>query len=91
MIRDGIVEEVKALLDTGCTEHDHALGAIGYKEICEHIRGGTGLDETIALIQRNTRRLAKRQMTWFRKMPDIRWFHHPYPIERMVGDIERFM
>jgi len=91
MIHDGIVAEVCTLLDGGCTPRTHALGAIGYKEICEHLQGAMGLDETVALIQRNTRRLAKRQMTWFRKMPEVAWFRHPYSIEDMVEDIERFM
>ena len=97
MIRGGIVEEVRALLEGwaggagGCTHESHALGAIGYKEICGYLRGETDLDETISLVKRNTRRLAKRQMTWFRGIPDIRWFAHPYPTDEMADTIERFM
>lgn len=91
MIHDGIVAEVRTLLDRGYTPQTHALGAIGYKEICEHLQGAMGLDETIALIQRNTRRLAKRQMTWFRKMPEVAWFRHPYSIDDMAKDIDRFI
>jgi len=91
MIRDGMVEEVRTLIEGGCTCEDHALGAIGYKEICEHLRGAMGLDEAVSLIQRNTRRLAKRQMTWFRKMPDIRWYHYPYPIDEMIDERGSFL
>ena len=91
MIRGGIVEEVQGLIDRGCARDAHALGAIGYKEICAYLQGAMDLSETIALIQKNTRRLAKRQMTWFRTMPDITWFLHPYSIGEMTNDIKRFM
>jgi len=90
MMQGGIVDEVKNLLEEGCTPQDHALGAIGYREVCAHLRGAMDLNETVDLIQRNTRRLAKRQMTWFRKMPDIHWVHYPYPIDEMSEAIFRF-
>jgi tRNA dimethylallyltransferase len=50
-----------------------------------------GLEEAVALIKRNTRRLAKRQMTWFRKIPEVTWYEHPYSIENMAKDITRFV
>ncbi|MBN1883144.1 MAG: tRNA (adenosine(37)-N6)-dimethylallyltransferase MiaA [Deltaproteobacteria bacterium] len=91
MIRAGIDREVQALLDMGCMHEAHALGAIGYREICGYLKRETDLDKTISLIKRNTRRLAKRQMTWFRKVPDVKWFTYPYPTEDMAGDVVRFI
>jgi tRNA dimethylallyltransferase len=73
MIDMGLVEEVKWLIERygdGCASMD----AIGYREIIRYLKGEYGLDEAIRLIKRNTRHLAKRQLTWFRKDPRFVWF-----------------
>jgi tRNA dimethylallyltransferase len=72
MIEQGLVEEVKGLLPY---RNHNALQTVGYKEIFEYLDGKTSLDEAVANIKTNTRRYAKRQLTWFRKDPDIRWIH----------------
>jgi tRNA dimethylallyltransferase len=71
MIEQGFVEEVQKLLtmNPGRTP----LQAIGYKEMIRHLSGEMNLDEAKRLIKRDSRRYAKRQYTWFRKEPDIRW------------------
>lgn len=51
-----------------------ALQTVGYRELFDHFEGRTSLDEAVGLIQRNTRRYAKRQLTWLRRDPQIRWF-----------------
>lgn len=71
---EGLVEEVRRLLLAGCPEAANAFKAIGYQEALRHLRGELGLEETIALTQRNTRRYAKRQWTWFRKEERVTWF-----------------
>jgi tRNA dimethylallyltransferase len=72
MIAVGLVDEVKGLLPY----RDHnALRTVGYKEIFEYLDGNCSLDEAIANIKTNTRRYAKRQLTWFRKDPSIHWTH----------------
>ncbi len=71
MFRQGLVEEVKRLLEK--TPSETPLQAIGYKEVVEYLEGKKSLEETIHLIKRATRRYAKRQFTWFRKEPGIQW------------------
>lgn len=69
MIQSGLVEEVKQLKGY---KHLSSLDTVGYKEIFGHLDGNT-LEYAVELIKRNTRRYAKRQMTWFRKDKDIYW------------------
>ena len=70
MIEEGLVEEVRSLLPF---RNCQALQTVGYKEIFEHLDGKIPLDEAVRLIQRNTRHYAKKQLTWWRRDPDIRW------------------
>lgn len=70
MINDGLVDEVKSLLPY---RHLNALNTVGYTEIFDYLDGKTGLPEAIAAIKQNTRRFAKRQMTWFNKDKEIKW------------------
>ncbi len=72
MVRDGLVEEVRSLLPH---RHENALNTVGYKEIFRYLDGDCTLEEAVEKIKTNTRRYAKRQMTWFSRDPDIRWFH----------------
>ena len=72
MLEDGLVEEARALYER-YAKHGTARQAIGYKELFTYFEGGCTLDEAIAKIKTETRRYAKRQMTWFRSMPEINW------------------
>ena len=72
MVNKGLLDEVKKLYDAKI--HSQATQAIGYKELYEYFDGQIDLQEAIALIQRNSRRYAKRQMTWFRNKMDVLWF-----------------
>jgi tRNA dimethylallyltransferase len=74
MIKLGLVEEVKRILSKGYSKNVNALNTVGYKEIIEHFEGKFSLERAIELIKRNTRRYAKRQMTWFRADKRIKWF-----------------
>ncbi|NLY70575.1 MAG: tRNA (adenosine(37)-N6)-dimethylallyltransferase MiaA [Clostridiales bacterium] len=74
LINLGLVDEVKELLDMGLTEENISMKGIGYKEIIGYLNGEYSLEEAIKLIKRNTRRYAKRQMTWFNRYKDIKWF-----------------
>ncbi|WP_097677451.1 tRNA (adenosine(37)-N6)-dimethylallyltransferase MiaA [Anaerosalibacter sp. Marseille-P3206] len=73
MIENGLVEEVRSLLDMGYSENLNSLQALGYKEIISYIKGDLTLDESIDLIKRSTRKFAKRQLTWFRRDNRIKW------------------
>jgi len=73
MVAGGLVEEVSALLARGFSPGLKALRTIGYQEIIRHLAGEISLDEAVALIQRESRRYAKRQLTWFRRDKKIIW------------------
>jgi tRNA dimethylallyltransferase len=68
-VKAGLVGEVRGLLEAGVPPGAPAMQAIGYKEIAAHLAGEYGLDRAVELIQRNSRRYAKRQETWFRRVP----------------------
>ena len=72
MIQQGLVEEVASLLHSGW-RNGTAMQAIGYKEMTEHLDGRETLDEAVERIKKNTRNYAKRQLTWFRRIEELRW------------------
>lgn len=73
MINSGLVDEIKYLLEQGYSKEINALNTVGYKEIIDYLENNISLERAIELIKRNTRRYAKRQMTWFRKNNKIKW------------------
>lgn len=73
MMRKGLVEEVKSILDLGYDVKSNSLNTVGYKEIISHLKNEISLDTAVYLIKRNTRHFAKRQMTWFKKDSRINW------------------
>jgi tRNA dimethylallyltransferase len=74
MFASGIVEEVRRLLDEGATGSEKPFESLGYKQALAHVRGQATLEDAIASTQLETRRYAKRQWTWFRRDPEVRWF-----------------
>jgi tRNA dimethylallyltransferase len=73
MIRNGLVEEVKALIDHDNLPHIQRLRSLGYREIANHLQGNATILQAIETMKMNTRRYAKRQLTWFRADPRIQW------------------
>ena len=76
MIENGLIEETKQLLN----KHgriNNLLYTIGYQEIISYLDGEMTLDEASAILKQNSRRYAKRQLTWFRKNENIKWNHYP--------------
>ena len=74
MISDGLEDEIRSLMSMGLSSSDISMKGIGYKEMIDAMNGRITMEEATELSKRNTRRYAKRQMTWFRRYPDIRWF-----------------
>ncbi len=74
MYEKGIVEEVKGLFKSGVKESAPPFRALGYKHVLQFLKMEISLDEAISLTKRDTRRYAKRQITWFKKREGIRWF-----------------
>ena len=74
MIEHGLIEEVKSLLNSGVPRTAQAMQGIGYKEIVRCIDGEWSYDKAVDEIKKGTRHFAKRQLTWYRKMPYIIWY-----------------
>ncbi|MGI6735850.1 MAG: tRNA (adenosine(37)-N6)-dimethylallyltransferase MiaA [Anaerovoracaceae bacterium] len=74
LVEQGLFAEVAALMAKGLDENDQAMKGIGYKEIIAYYHGRIDRETAIAEVQKNTRHYAKRQMTWFRRYEDMRWF-----------------
>ncbi len=72
-LQAGLVEEVRGLLCRGLDPSLPALQGLGYKELVPYVLGQASLEEAVRVLERNTRRYAKRQWTWFRADPRIRW------------------
>jgi tRNA dimethylallyltransferase len=73
MIEAGLVQEVRALLAAGCPKDTVSMTGLGYKEIVSYLEGELSLEAAVILLKRNTRRYAKRQLSWFRHMKQIHW------------------
>lgn len=74
MISDGLVEEVRSILHRGIDPRTNALQTVGYKEVIDHLAGLITFERMVELIKQNSRRYAKRQLTWFRRDVRITWF-----------------
>ena len=70
----GLLDEVKGLMEMGLTDKDYSMQGIGYKELIRYFNGEYDLDMAIYLIKRNSRHYAKRQLTWFKRYDNIKWF-----------------
>ena len=74
MIESGWIDEVQQLLQDGVLPEAQAMKAIGYKELVLYLDGQLSLEAASELIKKRTRHFAKRQLTWFKRMPYIRWY-----------------
>jgi len=75
MFARGLVEEVRNLLKQGFHENLVSMQGVGYKEVCGYLHHRYGEEEAVRLLKRNTRRYAKRQLTWFKKDKRIQWIN----------------
>lgn len=93
MIEKGLVDEVKRLLEMGYDKCSIAMQGLGYKEILWYLKGEANLSEVIELLKRDTRRYAKRQMTWFNSIKDIIWLDinddYTEAIKKIIDYIEK--
>jgi len=84
MIESGLEKEVKMLLPF---KDANALQTVGYKEMFDYLENKTDLNTAVGLIKQNTRKYAKRQLTWFRRDAEIKWFE-PEELEKIIQHIE---
>jgi len=90
MINSGFVDEVKRLLTMGYSPELKSMKSIGYRHMVNFIEGYCTWDETVRTLKRDTRRYAKRQMTWFNADPEIIW-KEPESVEDIKGLIKKFL
>lgn len=88
MMQKGLLEEARALYDK---RHLTALQTVGYKELFRYFDGELSLEEATEEIKKNTRRFAKRQLTWYRKQEDIHWFDHQTNPSDLIAKIEALL
>ena len=72
MMADGLLKEAEGLL---AYRNENALNTVGYKELFNYFDGIWSLEEAVERIKGNTRRYARKQLTWFKRDPQMRWFH----------------
>lgn len=89
MMADGLVDEVRTLVSCGYNCQSSALSGIGYREICDFLNHKISGQKAIELIQQNTRRYAKRQITWFKRDKNIHWVNDYQEAVELVKDFFR--
>lgn len=88
MIKEGLIEEAENLYRH---KDENALQTVGYRELFDFFDGKLTKEEAIQEIKKNTRRFAKRQLTWYRKNPDIQWFDYLEDVEEILKYIHKKM
>ncbi|MBD3329965.1 tRNA (adenosine(37)-N6)-dimethylallyltransferase MiaA [Candidatus Peregrinibacteria bacterium] len=83
-IKRGLIEEVQALLNKGYDLNLPAMTSLGAKELVPYIKGEMSLEEALEILKRNTRRYAKRQMTWFKRYDNVKWLE-PSQVEKITN------
>ena len=86
MMQQGLLEEAKSLYPM---RQMNALNTVGYKELFDYLEGRWPLEEAVERIKGNTRRYARKQLTWYKKDPQIRWFH-PEETEQIISYITNY-
>ncbi|MCP4115153.1 MAG: tRNA (adenosine(37)-N6)-dimethylallyltransferase MiaA [Desulfobacteraceae bacterium] len=90
MLEQGLIDEVRGLLDKGYSPDLKAMQTIGYRHACDYLSGKVSYEETVRLLKRDTRRYAKRQFTWFRRQKDMVWLE-PGETERAENLVTEFL
>tara|TARA_R110000868_G_scaffold19310_19_gene83257 strand:+ start:862 stop:1785 length:924 start_codon:yes stop_codon:yes gene_type:complete len=88
MMEQGLLKEVESLLPHKSL---NALNTVGYKELFHYLDGEWELDFAVSEIKKNTRRFAKRQLTWFKKNENTLWFDYTLPIEKITNQLEQII
>jgi len=90
MIKSGLFEETQILLKKGYSRYLRSMNGLGYRHAVKYLKDECGLEETILQLQRDTRRYAKRQLTWFRADPEMVWAK-PEDMDFINKEIEKFI
>lgn len=93
MVQEGLVEEVEALREMGCTREMVSMQGLGYKEILAYLEGACSLEEAIYTLKRDTRHFAKRQITWFKRERQVIWIDKgacQYDEEKVLDEMLKY-
>ena len=88
MMDEGLADEVKTLMDRGYSPKLNSMQGIGYKELIAYFEGKSTLDEAVDAIKQNSRRYAKRQLTWFRRNENIHWLSPDNALEEALKTLK---
>lgn len=88
MVEKGLIDEIKFLLKKGYNWNLNSMSGIGYRQFKDYLEGKDTLENAIEKLKRDTRRFAKRQLTWFRRDKDIKWFENYDEAEK---EVEKFL
>lgn len=87
MMEEGLVDEVKKLMQMGCNKNCTSMQGLGYKEIIAFLQGNCSMEEAVDTIKQETRHFAKRQLTWFRREKNVIWIEK----EKFANDEEKML
>ncbi len=90
MLEQGLLGEVEDLLAAGYSPQLKAMRTIGYRQMCAYLNGAITMTEAVRLIQRDSRRYAKRQLTWFRQDEEIIWLDYTAEFDSISKSIDEF-
>lgn len=90
MMRSGLLAEVEKLTKNGLKQRLRLSNVIGYEELLDHLEGKLSLDQAVAMIKQNSRRYAKRQVTWFKKQPGCQYYSYPEQLFNVLAKSEQY-
>ena len=91
MLNEGLLDEVRMLMDKGYTKELNSMKGIGYKEVMDYFNGEIAYDEMVELIKQSSRRYAKRQLTWFRRDERIHWISAENAVDEALELVKTFI
>ena len=94
MLEEGLVKEVLHLKEMGCVREMVSMQGLGYKEILAYLDGEYTLEEAVGILKQDTRRFAKRQLTWFRREQEVIWLNkeaYAYDEEKLLTSMLKIL
>lgn len=89
MWKSGLIDEYKTIIDSGFSNELNSMNTVGYKEVKKYLDGDWEEDKAIEEFKKNTRRFAKRQLTWLRGMDNLHWLSHTMDTETKIKEIKK--
>jgi tRNA dimethylallyltransferase len=89
MWKSGLIDEYKTIIDSGFNNELNSMNTVGYKEVKKYLDGDWEEDKAIEEFKKNTRRFAKRQLTWLRGMDNLHWLSHTMDTETKIKEIKK--